>query len=1450
MPATPAPRVSDDLLNDLAERLRVSLGAEPSARELAEALWLARHVADADVRQDEPQEPVEPQLSDAGHTPLTWSPPDAPATAPGATTLELPDRTRLYADQPGPARRTPVDAPDDDSLVRVHVPMATALPHSLGLQRALRPLQRYHPPVRTPAHRIDEQATAERAAETRLLLPVLRADARREARLRLLMDASTSTAVWDSTLEELAQICAGLGAFREVPVHYVHEGADGRLGVGTSRNPDAQLRAAEQLRDPTGRQLTLVLSDCAGPLWRSGQMQRLLHHWGQVAPVALLQPLPQRMWRRTHLPALPGRLRRREGLGARLEFTPADGSSPPGALPVPVLSPTRTALGVWARLLSGSTGLSLPGAAAWVHAAHPASPPRPAHPAADAETLVAAFRRTASRQATSLAVAFSAVPLTLPVMQLVQRAMQPRSGPTVLAEVLLSGLLERGPEEGWYEFRPGVRELLLQLLAKGDALLVLKHCGEYVERYFGRRARNFPALALARLSGVEPPLEGVEAVPEAFAEVSALVVGRYGVAPPPEQPVQRETVEIVYTAAETPWVTWLTYVLASCGHEVNWRKWGDAVRLDAVLGRLRDRHPERPVLLLVGDCYEGSGDAWLDFLDRFERNRQFITVDVQSALPFRFSLPRLTLSHAGEALARWRLLKRLGIPQSAYAPGTRQSPPFPDPARIVRGEVPARTPGYVYRQELLGQLREKLTSRHHRSAACALVGSSASGKSQLAAEYVHRHGDEYDIVWWVRADDRSARVETLAEFASELVPAPESRERVGELLRDLGAAGLSWLVVLDGWDDPEDASDLLLSGGHVLITSRDTRWAQKVDTLRMGSTATHEPFVHDADREELVRRAVVRVDAPGTPSGARTGSGFFLAPGWVVTCASVVGQRQEARGPDGHSAVGVTTMDGQRYRVEQVREVGDLALLRVPGAVDPDCLWLTDKPHVPIGEATLYGTTGPTDAPRMTTVSVAMAGELGRDVLRVSAERVPPPAASGSPVIDQRDGELIGVVLDGASVDGEARVRVVRIAALRALCASGDEGAGLWHSIVRAHDRHHAERFRTRGSNMTWTGLQTWLAARWSAVGKLSSVQRTELYEILAGLPPPGSPDMVSDLLGERGVDRYRPYSWRDGVGHLPRGDWADLALMYAARLWVRLADHPDADWSPALARLRAWVTDNAQHKDEARRRAVAAVLARAETASVSARASVLVEIERTDTGALAWRVLLVRDGESADMAGGAPVPLSEVEVQLRPHLAAALLHSDFEGATPSVQFSLPPGLLWNLRVESWRLSETSPALGDECHVFVRSHDRVSQSRSRERKARWEGVARGPLQDVRMTSLDTMTSPAATRDLYRRLSTAPLTAVPVGCLHGRGSVDTGLDSARALGFPLILWSRAPLHAVCGNVYEWTEELLRQSGTARELLARIRNLRVRSAAGDPDAAWSQHLAVYYDPPGTP
>ncbi|MFF4317682.1 SAV_2336 N-terminal domain-related protein [Streptomyces sp. NPDC001568] len=559
MSAAVPPPPFDPEVRDLAGLLRAA-GLDPSAEELADALWLAARTRrpartdpdpDAPAPGEHPEAPSESGVRDgaAGDAPAA---PELPGPVPPEPEVE--DPVRLYADGPGASGDVTSDAevPVGDA-VPVRVPGAAALPRILDIQRALRALQRHRPPGPPTRTVLDEDATAQASARALgLVIPVFRPESRREATVRLVMDASPSMAVWQEMFEELRAVCERLGAFRDVQVHRLHRLADGTPAVGRGPAPGVGLRSGEQLRDPTGRALTMVVSDCAGPLWREGAAQRLLYRWAQCTPCVVVQPLPQRLWSRSWLPTERGVLERTEDGtggpgGGRLRFrrdrAPRPGR-PSGGLTVPVLPPNATALGAWARLVAGLGTGPVPAEVGRVLARHPAAPvplPRAARPPRE---LVGRFRASAAPGAVRLAVYLSAAPLTLPVMRLVQRTMLPDSEPSDLAEVLLSGLLRRtGDVPGqWYEFVPGVQDVLLGPLGRDEAALVLKHCSEYVLAHFGRDVRNFPALAVSQLTGVAsapsdpgPARAPGGQLPQAFAHVSAKVVRRY-LPGPPEPP--------------------------------------------------------------------------------------------------------------------------------------------------------------------------------------------------------------------------------------------------------------------------------------------------------------------------------------------------------------------------------------------------------------------------------------------------------------------------------------------------------------------------------------------------------------------------------------------------------------------------------------------------------------------------------------------------------------------------------------------------------------------------------------------------------------------------------------------------------------------------------------------------------------------------------------------------
>jgi len=165
----------------------------------------------------------------------------------------------------------------------------------------------------------------------------------------------------------------------------------------------------------------------------------------------------------------------------------------------------------------------------------------------------------------------------------------------------------------------------------------------------------------------------------------------------------------------------------------------------------------------------------------------------------------------------------------------------------VWGNIPQRNKHFTGRTEIITQLRERLSSSVAAVLPMALQGMGGVGKTQVAIEYAHRYSPEYDVVWWVSADQPGLVRSSLAGLAPHLGLPPATASGIegaaAEVLDALrrGAPFSRWLLVFDNADQPEDINDLIPRGpGDVLITSRNHRWEAVVDTVPVDVFARNE----------------------------------------------------------------------------------------------------------------------------------------------------------------------------------------------------------------------------------------------------------------------------------------------------------------------------------------------------------------------------------------------------------------------------------------------------------------------------------------------------------------------------------------------------------------------------------------------------------------------------------
>lgn len=160
--------------------------------------------------------------------------------------------------------------------------------------------------------------------------------------------------------------------------------------------------------------------------------------------------------------------------------------------------------------------------------------------------------------------------------------------------------------------------------------------------------------------------------------------------------------------------------------------------------------------------------------------------------------------------------------------GQRSGPGPRLPGSVPRvWNVPARNLGFTGRDDLLMRLRERVLGGDH-AVVQALDGMGEVGKTQLAAEYAHRFAGDYDVVWWVAAEQAGLVGDQMAVLAAELgcaVPGTDTAAAVRAVLAELRRRG-RWLLVFDTAEAPADVARWLPGGstGHILITSRRRGW--------------------------------------------------------------------------------------------------------------------------------------------------------------------------------------------------------------------------------------------------------------------------------------------------------------------------------------------------------------------------------------------------------------------------------------------------------------------------------------------------------------------------------------------------------------------------------------------------------------------------------------------------
>ena len=477
-------------------------GIDATDKEVVEALWLAVQIAQrTSSTNPTPADPSGAKPSRSERTRLPTPSSVSPRSAEkGPAQPQRQQDTHASLSPPRPPGRAG-DRNRRDAIV-VRTPAVSALPNGPDILRALRPLKR-----RVPSKHdfvLDEDATADRIADEKLVAPVMRPAQERWLTMALVTDTGPSMVIWQSLAAELRVLFERLGAFRDIRVWHLHTTDDNSVGIHPKIVPTSPLHSPSELIDSSGSQVVLMISDCVDKKWRNGLAHGVLDIWGRTGPLAILQPLPQRLWQRSGARPVLARIQAAQpGLpNSRLLVEPHV-QMPRGPsrqdLAVPVMEIEADWLASWARLITGTASGGIDGAVMLARPGAQRPFTVPDEVSLSPYDRVFRFRAAASPEAYQLAGYFAAAPLSLPVMRLVQRVMMPATRPSHLAEVFVGGLLRRIDDAGinaefvQYDFIDGVRDVLLGTIRKSEAMRVFEETSAYVSSHIGQ-SRDTSAL--------------------------------------------------------------------------------------------------------------------------------------------------------------------------------------------------------------------------------------------------------------------------------------------------------------------------------------------------------------------------------------------------------------------------------------------------------------------------------------------------------------------------------------------------------------------------------------------------------------------------------------------------------------------------------------------------------------------------------------------------------------------------------------------------------------------------------------------------------------------------------------------------------------------------------------------------------------------------------------------
>lgn len=293
---------------------------------------------------------------------------------------------------------------------------------------------------------------------------------------------------------------------------------------------------------------------------------------------------------------------------------------------------------------------------------------------------------------------------------------------------------------------------------------------------------------------------------------------------------------LTYVPSDRMWADWIEAVLVASGVEVQRQTVTSDSNIDAV--RPGEGPSHRTMAVLTHAYVHSVADLGQFGFPTPERTFLPILVGDLASIPPGWERSIVNLSGLTRDDAILALLRAVDLPPRLPANLSDNEVRFPGNRPRV-SNLPGRNTAFVGRADLLEKLRDELVGVGQAVVLPrALHGMGGVGKTQVALEYAYRFMADYDLIWWVAAEDVDQISPQLARLAGHVgVPRSENvTETAYSVLEKLRAGEVftRWLLIFDNASEPSDFEPFLLGGiGHVLVTSFNQDWSRVASTLEV-----------------------------------------------------------------------------------------------------------------------------------------------------------------------------------------------------------------------------------------------------------------------------------------------------------------------------------------------------------------------------------------------------------------------------------------------------------------------------------------------------------------------------------------------------------------------------------------------------------------------------------------